>query len=92
LHFSLREFEVAEECFRECLKLNPHSHALWNKLAATYANRMNLDKALQGYKIALSLYPQYTRAQVNIALALDNHNHYQRVLLLIYLVVCFIFY
>merc|ERR1712137_49934 len=67
-----REYEHAENAFKEALKLDPENPSLWNKLGATqanssrpdgskdavYANRKMYDIAAKYYLKALSLHPQ----------------------------------
>mmetsp|Transcript_23361 Transcript_23361/g.29774 ORF Transcript_23361/g.29774 Transcript_23361/m.29774 type:complete len:322 (-) Transcript_23361:66-1031(-) len=74
-----REYNHAEEAFKEAVKLDPENPSLWNKLGATQANsaRENGSKdAVYAYRKALELKPNYIRAWVNMGISYANRKMY----------------
>jgi peroxin-5 len=74
-----REFPNAEVAFKQALVAEPMNHSLWNKLGATQANGLGPDgsrEAVQAYRKALELKPNYVRAWVNMGISYVNQNKY----------------
>jgi len=74
-----REYEHAEEAFKEAIKLDPNNPSLWNKLGATQANSSRPEgskDAVHAYRKAIELKPNYLRAWVNMGISYANRKMY----------------
>ena len=74
-----REYQHAEEAFKEAIKCDPQNASLWNKLGATQANSSRPDgskDAVLAYRKALELKPNYVRAWVNMGISYANRKMY----------------
>jgi len=49
---------------------------VWNKYGAALANSMRTEEAMNAYKIAIDLRPNYVRTLVNIGLANNNQTKF----------------
>lgn len=72
LCFIQRNFAEAVVHFQNGIRENPTDHTLWNKYGAALANNLHVDKAIEVYKQALDLRPNYVRTIANIGLAHRN--------------------
>ncbi|KAI6650002.1 hypothetical protein LOD99_6217, partial [Oopsacas minuta] len=66
------QYSVSVVHFKHALMLQPDNPMLWNKLGATLANGERSEDAVQAYKEALRLYPNYVRCRYNLGVACMN--------------------
>lgn len=75
------EYDLAAECFRRSLDINPKDYTLWNKLGATLANSTNQpqgsEDALEAYHNALEIKPNFARALSNLGISFSNRGIFQ---------------
>lgn len=57
--------------------MKPNDHTLWNKLGATQANSQKSHLAIEAYRKALQLKPNYVRAWVNLGIAFSNQKRHE---------------
>ena len=69
MQFIRGDFPKAADYFRNLLKSDPYNHSLWNKYGAALSQMDEEDKAIECYRIALQLRPNYVRTYVNIGMA-----------------------
>ena len=65
----LNKYWFITDYFRNLLKSDPYNHSLWNKYGAALSQMDEEDKAIECYRIALQLRPNYVRTYVNIGMA-----------------------
>lgn len=73
---NLIEGKFAESIFelRQCLKTNNNLPAIYNNLGVAYGMLKAYKKSIQSFKIALNIYPIYSSATYNLAVALRQKN------------------
>lgn len=59
-------FEEAEQMIDKALALNPNNAELYNVKGALYEQKKELDKAMEYYKEAISIDPNYANGQFNV--------------------------
>lgn len=72
LYHLSEEYALSIECFRSALSIQPDNPLLWNKLGATLANSDHCEDAINAYKEALKLYPNYVRCRYNLGISCMN--------------------
>ncbi|KZT56155.1 TPR-like protein [Calocera cornea HHB12733] len=72
LLYSEAEYDRAAECFQAALSINPENAVLWNRLGSCLSNGNRPEEAIGSYQRALEIWPNYTRAVVNIGVACLN--------------------
>ena len=72
IQFIRRDFDKATKYFEMAIKENPMDHSVWNKYGAALANSLKTEEAMNAYRQAIDLRPNYVRTLVNIGLAHDN--------------------
>ncbi|KZO92589.1 TPR-like protein [Calocera viscosa TUFC12733] len=72
LLYSEAEYDRAAECFQAALSINPENAVLWNRLGSCLSNGNRPEEAIGSYRRALEIWPNYTRAVVNIGVACLN--------------------
>ena len=74
-----RQYDMAEQAFVKACALDPKNYSLHNKLGATQANSSQQDgaqKAIQNYRRALELKPNYVRSWANMGISYANQTKY----------------
>eukprot|EP01084_Bolivina_argentea_P007149 13452_1 len=66
------QYDIAEDYFRNAIKMRPNDASLWNKLGATQANGNKPNEAIKSYKRALELKPNYVRTLSNLGISYAN--------------------
>jgi len=77
LLYSEAEYDKAAECFQAALSINPENAVLWNRLGSCLSNGNRPEEAIGPYQRALEIWPNYTRAVVNIGVACLNMGAYK---------------
>ncbi|EJT97401.1 TPR-like protein [Dacryopinax primogenitus] len=77
LLYSEAEYDRAAECFQAALSINPQNAVLWNRLGSCLSNGNRPEEAIGAYRRALEIWPNYTRAIVNIGVACLNMGAHQ---------------
>ena len=75
-----RDYDKAILAFEEACKRDASNYSLHNKLGATLANSSDPEgckKAIQCYRRALELKPNYVRSWANMGISFANQNMYQ---------------
>lgn len=76
-HFIPHQNDIAIECFRKAVEVNPKDYNAWNKLGAILAHSKMNDEAIAHYKKALELKPNYARCWANLGIAHFNVDKYE---------------
>lgn len=80
LFYGDEEFDKAVDCFSAALASTEHGlsnsktqiHLLWNRLGATLANSGRSEDAIAAYEKALTMNPNFVRAQYNLGVSCIN--------------------
>ena len=72
-YFKLKEHNLAIQCFRKVLELNPGSAIDYANIASNYRDMGERDKAIRYYRFALELDPSIDFARDNL-LRLEHHD------------------
>lgn len=67
-----RDFPKAISELRKCIQINNDLPAIYNNLGVTYSAIGAYKKAMQSFRIALKIFPHYTSAIYNFAMALKQ--------------------
>jgi len=65
-HFKLKEHEKAIACFKKVLQLDPGSAIDYANIASNYRDMGQKEKAIQYYKLALTMDPAIEFARDNL--------------------------
>ena len=65
-----KRYEKAISEFRKCLQINSNLPAIYNNLGVAYGASGSYRKAIKSFKTVLKLYPAYSSAIFNLAMAL----------------------
>ena len=71
-HYALKENEMAIDCFKKVLQLDPGSAIDYANIASNYRDIGKKDKAIQYYEIALSIDPSIDFAKINLNKLLET--------------------
>ncbi|EGG11728.1 uncharacterized protein MELLADRAFT_76645 [Melampsora larici-populina 98AG31] len=74
LFYSNNDFLRAKDCFESALNVKPNDYLLWNRLGATLANGGEPEEAIEAYRKALEIRPNFTRAIYNLGVSCMNIN------------------
>ena len=86
IHFRADEIDMAEEEFKQALKINPDSAVSLNHLGIIYRGKGKFAEAKSNYERALEISPNYAYAHLNYGILLDLYmgeleealDHYQK--------------
>lgn len=76
--FNRREFETAENGFRQILTLHPKFADIHNKLGIIYNQTGRLNLAAKAFQKAIEINPSYTEASLNLAITLSEQGKYEK--------------
>ncbi|KAL1408810.1 hypothetical protein Q8F55_005624 [Vanrija albida] len=71
------DYDKAEDCFTAALEARPEDWVLYNRLGATLANSGRSHEAIKYYHRALSIHPNFVRAQFNLGISYINLAQYR---------------
>ncbi|TXT10614.1 hypothetical protein VHUM_02119 [Vanrija humicola] len=71
------DYDKAEDCFSAALEARPEDWVLYNRLGATLANSGRSHEAIKYYHRALSIHPNFVRAQFNLGISYINLAQYR---------------
>jgi tetratricopeptide (TPR) repeat protein len=66
IYYETKEFMLAEECYLSALSNNEDDPKIWNNLGVLYFSEGNYDDARSCFERAVSIFPQYHDALVNL--------------------------
>ncbi|MDR2942056.1 MAG: tetratricopeptide repeat protein [Treponema sp.] len=66
IYYELKEFTLAEGCYISALSHDYDDPKIWNNLGVLYFNMMNYEDARNCFEIAVSMFPRYHDALINL--------------------------
>ena len=80
IHYTLREFAMAEQLYRRATEADPEYALAFFDLGNVLDELKRLSDAIAAYQRAIALVPQYADAHYNLALAYERQGHRRRAL------------
>jgi len=65
VYFGMEEYDKAEECYNEALRIDPMNEEAWNNKGFLYFTQSKFDMALNCYEKAIEINPSYRQAWYN---------------------------